>query len=64
MLAPVVSHQRFGDGIRAGLDPTVAQCRQPMRVALTRQDGLQDRDPGHTRDIADHVVQLQFDSQF
>src|ERR1700730_7207178 len=59
MLASVVSHQRLGDGIRAGLDPPVAECRQRMRVALTRQDGLHDRYPGHAGDIADHVVELQ-----
>jgi hypothetical protein len=45
--------------VRAGLDPPVPQCRQRMRVALTRQDSLQDRDPGHAGDIADHVVELQ-----
>ncbi len=59
MLAPIVAHQRLGDGIRSGLDPSVAQCRQRMRVALPRQDGLYDRHSGHTGDIADHVVQLQ-----
>jgi hypothetical protein len=37
MLAPVVSHQRLGDGVRAGLDPAVAQCSQRMRVTLPRQ---------------------------
>jgi len=28
-------------------------------VALARQNGLQDRYPGHAGDIADHVVELQ-----
>jgi hypothetical protein len=39
MLAPIISHQRLGDGIRAGLDPPIAECSQHMRVALTRQNG-------------------------
>jgi hypothetical protein len=29
----------LGDGIRAGLDPPIAECSQRMRVALTRQNG-------------------------
>ena len=59
MLAAVVSNQRLGDGIRAGLDPPVAQCRQRMRAALTRSECPHDRQPGPAGDIADHVVELQ-----
>jgi hypothetical protein len=43
MFAPIISHQRLGNGILRGLDPPIAECRQRVGVALTRQDGLDDR---------------------
>ena len=36
VLAPVVSHQRFGQGRLADLDPPIAEFRQHVRVTLTQ----------------------------
>src|SRR6202047_313619 len=43
MLAPVVSNQRFGNGVFASLDSPIAECCERARVALACQDRLDDR---------------------
>ena len=59
MLLPVVAHQRFGDDFLAGLDPFVAQLREPERVSFAPRSRIHDRQSSLSHDVADHVGQLQ-----
>jgi hypothetical protein len=40
MLAPVISHQRFGNGLFIRLDPAIAEFRQHVRLALAREERM------------------------
>ena len=59
MLSSIVTHQRFGDDLFTGFNPLVAQLGQLKWITLPGQDGINDSQAGLSRDVADHVVQLQ-----
>ena len=59
MFWPVVADQRFGNGLGAGLDAPVAELSQNLGIALSRQDRVEDRQPGCPRQVADDMVQLK-----
>ena len=50
--------QRFPDGLRAGLDPRVAQLGRHGGIALPGYDGIQTRQPRPARDVRDDVWEL------
>jgi len=53
------SGQRLGDGLLVGLDAWVTELGQHLGPAFPVQDGVQDPQPRHPGDVADHVVDLQ-----
>lgn len=59
MLRPVIADQGLADGDFRRVNPPVAQGRQFGGVSLARENGIEDREAGHSREVADHVMQLQ-----
>jgi hypothetical protein len=59
MFGPVVAHQRLGNDLFGGFDALITQLGQHGRIALSRQDGIDNRQSGLTHDVADNVMQLQ-----
>ena len=58
MLRSPVAHQRFANRLFTGFDARVAQFGQHHRIPLSGDDGIYNRQPGHARQIADHVMDL------
>jgi len=59
VLGLVVAFERLGDLVLALGAVGIAVRRQLVRVALAGDDVAQDEPPGHARDVADHVGQLE-----
>jgi len=59
MLRLPVAHQRLLDNLRAGLDMRVPQFRQFYRIALSRQNGVDDRQTRHSRHVTNSLLDLQ-----
>ena len=57
MLGAVVAGERLRDCIRTGAATVMAQARQHVRVALAREDGADDAQPGGAGDVGDDVVE-------
>jgi hypothetical protein len=50
--------QRLGDVLLSVVAVGVAQLRQALRVALAREDGLEDGHAGHARALTDDLGEL------
>ena len=58
MFLPVVSLQRFGNGLDAALDTRVSHLGELKRIAFAIEDGTDNPHAGGSGDIADDFVQL------
>jgi hypothetical protein len=58
MFQPLISFQRLDDRFLAGPDRFMPQKSQRLGIPFSFQNGVDDPPPGHSRDIADHVLQL------
>jgi hypothetical protein len=59
MFRPVIPNQRLGDRFLAGFDATIAQAGELDRVSFSVENGFEDCDAAHSRNIADDMMQLQ-----
>lgn len=55
----VVADEGFGDGLRRGFDPVIAQGGEGGWVAFACEDGVEDGEAGDAGDVADDVVKLK-----
>ena len=56
MLVRVVTGERRGDLLFAGLDAVMRQAGQGIGIALTADNRPQYLHPGHSADVAEHHV--------
>ena len=59
MFGPVISLQRFGNGVLAGLNTIVAIRGSKFRITFSRHNGADNAHPRHAGHITHHVVQVE-----